>query len=144
WFSEFPPFTYDYTSGIQSNFNRLAYQRQWGPKLKGNRWIQCQKMAFTALYATNAHVGKLEKWQALCRDVHIHNPPDSITQCKKILGSRKVLVNLVNLIDHRLIGVPVIRFKNYNEFLAYTNSGRKFPREEAKEEGFIKVLLRQL
>ena len=62
----------------------------------------------------------------------------------KVLGSRNVLVNLVNLIDHRLIGVPVIRFKNLDEFWNYTNQGRKFPLELAKEEGFIKALLRKL
>jgi hypothetical protein len=55
-----------------------------------------------------------------------------------------VLVNLVNLIDHRLIGEKVIRFKNYNAFVAYTSNGRTFPREAAKEEGFMKALLRKL
>ena len=62
----------------------------------------------------------------------------------QILGNPKVLVNLVNLIDHRLIGVPVIRFRNYNEFWTYTKEGRIFPLHRAKEEGFIKALLRKL
>lgn len=63
---------------------------------------------------------------------------------QQVLGNRTVLVNLVNLIDHRLIGTPVIRFKNYDEFWKYTSQGRKFPLEEAKEEGFISALLRKL
>jgi hypothetical protein len=50
----------------------------------------------------------------------------------------------VNLIDHRSIGVPVIRFKNYRAFHAYTTNGCTYPREEAKKEGFIKALLRKL
>ena len=55
-----------------------------------------------------------------------------------------MLVNLVNLIDHRLSGVKVIRFRNYNQFWAYTSKGRKFPLSAAKKDGFIKILLRQL
>jgi hypothetical protein len=50
----------------------------------------------------------------------------------------------VNLIDHRSIGVPVIRFKNYRAFQAYTMNGCIYPREMAKKEGFIKALLRKL
>lgn len=53
-------------------------------------------------------------------------------------------VNLVNLIDHRNIGVAVIRFRNHKEFKKYTENGRVFPKKKAKEEGFIKALLRKL
>jgi hypothetical protein len=69
---------------------------------------------------------------------------DDVDVLKQVLGSRNVLINLVNLIDHRLVGEPVIRFKNYNEFQKYTSQGHTFPREAAKEEGFIKALLRKL
>lgn len=62
----------------------------------------------------------------------------------QVLGSRNVLVNLVNLIDHRNIGVKVIRFKSYHEFQQYTRNGRIFPKEKAKEEGFIRALLRKI
>lgn len=60
------------------------------------------------------------------------------------LGSKDVLVNLVNLIDHRSIGVPVIRFKSYRAFQKYTIDDCVYPRDAAKEEGFIKALLRRL
>ncbi|KAJ4377897.1 hypothetical protein N0V83_000727 [Neocucurbitaria cava] len=143
WFSSFPPFVYDPNAGIQSNFDRLAAQRQWGHKLKNKRWYECQKIAFAALYGDATDASKLEKWQELCREVHIMNPPPSITQCRKVLGSPNVRVNIVNLIDHRLTGVPVIRFPNYATFRDYTKN-RMFPREEAKEEGFLKALLRRL
>ena len=63
---------------------------------------------------------------------------------EQVLGSKNVWVNLVNLIDHRNIGVRVIRFKNWEEFSKYTRNGRKFPKEAAKEEGFIKALLRRI
>lgn len=56
-----------------------------------------------------------------------------------------MLVNLVNLIDYRVIGTPVIRFKTYDEWHTYTSRpGRRFPLEAAKQEGFIKALLREL
>ena len=55
-----------------------------------------------------------------------------------------MLVNLVNLIDHRLNGEEVIRFKSYAAFVKYTSNGKTFPRQRAKEEGFIKALLRHL
>ena len=63
---------------------------------------------------------------------------------KQVLGSRNVRVNLVNLIDHRLTGVPVIRFKSDDKFWEYTSAGRKFPLDAAKEDGFISSLLRKL
>jgi hypothetical protein len=61
-----------------------------------------------------------------------------------VLGSRNVLVNLVNLIDHRNIGVEVIRFRNYYKFREYTWPDNVFPLKRAKEDGFIKALLRKL
>jgi hypothetical protein len=64
--------------------------------------------------------------------------------CRQVLGSRNVLVNLVNLIDHRETGVGVIRFRDYDAFWKYTKKGRVFPLEEAKEDGFIRALLRKL
>lgn len=54
------------------------------------------------------------------------------------------MVNLVNLIDHRNIGVEVIRFKNYYKFREYTSPDNIFPREKAKQDGFISALLRKL
>ncbi|KAH7393795.1 hypothetical protein DE146DRAFT_721985 [Phaeosphaeria sp. MPI-PUGE-AT-0046c] len=144
WFAAFANFTYDPGSGLKSNFERLATQRGWGWKLRRKRWTVCQTNCFAALYGGVAEESKLEKWQDLCREVQIADSPKSITDCKKALGRRDVLVNLVNLIDHRSIGVAVIRFKNYRAFQAYTIDGCIYPRELAKEEGFIKALLRKL
>ncbi|XP_014556111.1 hypothetical protein COCVIDRAFT_38166 [Bipolaris victoriae FI3] len=142
WFSQFAPFAYDPTAGLKSNFERLANTRNWGNKLRHKRWHQCQAAEFDAAYGKD--ISKLESWQALCREVLIDEVPGSIRQCKAVLGSRNVLVNLVNLIDHRNMGTPVIRFKSYTAFRKYTTDGRIFPKEKAKEEGFIRALLRTL
>lgn len=84
WFAEFSKFIYDPHSGLRSNFDRLATQRKWGRKLKNKRWSECQTSCFTALYGGNADEGKLDRWQDLCREVHITNLPESIGGCKKV------------------------------------------------------------
>jgi hypothetical protein len=62
-----------------------------------------------------------------------------------VLGSRKVLVNLANLVDHRNIGTPVIRFKNYNEFWQYRiQPSNTYLKKKTKKDRFISALLRKL
>jgi hypothetical protein len=58
----------------------------------------------------------------------------------------RVYVNIFNILDHRNNPerYPVIVFKNYKLFRAYTLKGRIFPLDQAKEEGFVKALLRPL
>jgi hypothetical protein len=48
------------------------------------------------------------------------------------------MINIVNLIDHRLINIPVIRFKIYRAFHDYTTNSCIYPLGKAKEDGFIK------
>jgi hypothetical protein len=84
WFSAFTNFVYDPRSGLKKNFDRLAAQRGWGQKLKNKHWTECQNNCFTSLYGGDADKYKLEKWQDLCREVHITDPPQSITGCKKV------------------------------------------------------------
>ncbi|KAL1656587.1 hypothetical protein SLS61_001053 [Didymella pomorum] len=144
WFDRYPDFTPNKT-GLWNNFCRLSKKRKWGSEKKGEMLIQCLIAEFNNKVASQADVSRLEKWQELCRDVYIKNPPGSVKQSKKILGARKMLVNVINLIDHRVNGTPVIRFKNYDECHEYTDQpGRRFPIEAAKQEGFIKSLLREL
>jgi hypothetical protein len=59
------------------------------------------------------------------------------------LGARKVMINLVNLIDHRRRGVPLMKFANFGAFCAYTRKNT-FPKSMAKKEGFIRALLRHV
>lgn len=58
---------------------------------------------------------------------------------------KKTHVNIVDLIDCRRAGTAVRRFPTYGALRAYTvETGKVFPREAAKEEGFVKVLLREI
>lgn len=61
----------------------------------------------------------------------------------------RVHVNLVNLIDHRRNrSVELKLFPTYLAFRTWTLGGKKgsrlFPKKLAKEEGFIKALLKDL
>ncbi|KAF2633688.1 hypothetical protein BU25DRAFT_416862 [Macroventuria anomochaeta] len=127
-------------------FNRLAIKEGWSKTQRKKRRHEAIAGEIEAIYG--ADTTKLEKWQELCRDVRIEPVPQSITKCKKALGS--VYVNLVNLINHRRNrSVPVILFPNYQAFRTWTLGGKKFgdrifPKKLAKEEGFVKALLKDL
>ena len=61
------------------------------------------------------------------------------------LQSRKVMVNLVNLVDHLKSGTPLKKFKNHWEFQRYTlKPGRCMNRTLAKKNAFVNVLLRKV
>lgn len=83
WFDRYPDFAPS-KAGLWNNFCRLSKKRQWGSEKKGEMWIQCLIAEFNNKVASQAEIGKLEKWQELCRDVYINNPPASIKQCKKV------------------------------------------------------------
>lgn len=55
-------------------------------------------------------------------------------------------MNIFDVLNHRWRGLPgkVRRFATYKEFCAYTAKGRMYPRQMAKEEGFLKALLREI
>jgi hypothetical protein len=53
-----------------------------------------------------------------------------------------VWVNIVDLVDCRRTGEKVRRFESRGELRLYTrNRGKTFPKEEAKEDGFLAALL---
>ena len=58
---------------------------------------------------------------------------------------RKMYVNIYDLLHHRLRNLPppCRRFPNYAEFARYTRK-RMFPKKVAKQEGFLKELLREI
>ncbi|KAF2866283.1 hypothetical protein BDV95DRAFT_611747 [Massariosphaeria phaeospora] len=96
--------------------------------------------AFESEFGTSAT--DLEAWQAFCREVGA-TPGLSITKCKKAL--KGIHVNLINLLGHRYnpTVVPLIRFESFAHFRAYTRK-HIFPKKKAKEDSFLKVLLRQI
>jgi hypothetical protein len=82
WFLNFSPFIYNPTANLANNSSRLSAQRNWSRRLKRKRWNACALTEFDNAYSTDTT--KLEKWQQLCLDCKILEPPGIITQCKKV------------------------------------------------------------
>jgi hypothetical protein len=139
---QFPTFTPIPTSTFKSELSRLAKHCNWTKKEKRKQQVKALAAEITHHYGV--HQDKLDRWRQLCEDVGIDVVPTSITGCRK--ATSPVLVNLYNVIDHRRNPneVKILRFKSYGEFVRYTRRGRTFPRECAKEDGFIKVFLRKM
>lgn len=65
---------------------------------------------------------------------------DSVSKALK-----KSHVNIVDLIDCRRTGTPVQTFPTFAALRNYTvNTGKVFPKKAAKQDGFIKALLREI
>ncbi|KAH7088223.1 hypothetical protein FB567DRAFT_559904 [Paraphoma chrysanthemicola] len=129
------------TATFKAEFARLAAHQDWATPTKRERQVEALTAEVAFHYGTC--MDKLSHWQQLCEDVGIEDVPSSITKCKKTL--RPVLVNLYNLIDHcRNPDIAVLRFKSYMAFCRYTRGGRTFPKACAKQDGFIRVLLKKM
>ncbi|KAL1606975.1 hypothetical protein SLS59_002677 [Nothophoma quercina] len=110
---------------------------------KEKKDLQTQALTAEIKFHYGAHMSRLDRWQELCEEVGIEKIPTSITQCQKVL--KPVFVNLFNLVDHRRNPASkVLRFQSYGEFNKFTRKGHEFPRNCAKQEGFIKVLLKKM
>ncbi|KAF2852962.1 hypothetical protein T440DRAFT_420074, partial [Plenodomus tracheiphilus IPT5] len=138
WY-QFDGFKPSPTAKFREEFARLAQLQKWN---KG----QQQKFRLQALRAEIAFhngtcVQKLAKWQKLCEEMGVEKDLPSITQCKAAL--KKVFVNLWNVIDHRRNpDIPLKHFKSRAQLSKGIRSGNFFPRDIAKHDGFINVLLK--
>ncbi|KAI9703456.1 MAG: hypothetical protein M1820_005929 [Bogoriella megaspora] len=161
YFGQFPGFCYITTNTVQQNFNILAKWKGWAKKTEDYReeWSTCLASFFAKHYGSNDE--KLAAWQDLCRDAGHHSPPTSVTKCKKVMGSPKLLINIVDMIEYRVRkeryeqalaggGLPLEpapplprRFENVHEFVEYTRA-KRFPKDAAKTNPLLKSLLRVL
>ncbi|KAF2747037.1 hypothetical protein M011DRAFT_477497 [Sporormia fimetaria CBS 119925] len=143
WWHQFKGFTPDPTSNLRAEFNRLAQHMGWTKAEKKQYWPDAVDAEYEFHFQQDR--SKLEGWQELCREVRIEEIPSSITQCKKALKSPEVLVNLVDLVSCRRTGGEPIRFSSKTAFVDFTlGNGYIYPKQKAKEEGFIKALLRKI
>jgi hypothetical protein len=139
--------------------------RSWSKSEKARRRDEAIETEFNHYFGTDYH--NVAKWQELCGLVGLQAEGlSSITKCKKVrhlqasarhhrqnqmltrvqaLGARKVMVNLVNLVDHLKNGTPLKKFKNFWDFQRYTlKPGRCMSRTLAKKNAFVNVLLRHV
>ncbi|KAJ5154412.1 uncharacterized protein N7500_009851 [Penicillium coprophilum] len=130
------------TSAIDE-FHLLAREMNWkrGSRKYRSGLSKFLESEFAIHFGTDAT--KLENWQALCLELKIQDPIQSITKCRKALA--KVHVNLVDLIDSRRTGKQVKHFASQKALRKYTiETGKIFPKSAAKKDGFLKALLREI
>ncbi|KAF3396045.1 hypothetical protein F1880_006643 [Penicillium rolfsii] len=110
-----------------------------GSKKYRREWSLFLSSEFNFHYAS--HATKLENWQALCVELGIRHSIESISKCRKVLSN--IHVNLVDLVNSRRTGQKVKHFPNVATLRNYTRDTNKiFPKSAAKEDGFLKALLR--
>ncbi|KAF9696932.1 hypothetical protein EKO04_004829 [Ascochyta lentis] len=141
WY-QYPGFEPDPRAPFKHELGRLC--KHVGAKTKGEKkTLQTEALTAEIKYHYGASMSRLDRWQELCEEVGIEKIPTSITQCQKVL--KPVFVNLFNLVDHRRNpDLKVLRFQSYGEFNKFTKKGYEFPRGCAKQEGFIKILLKKM
>ncbi|KZM27874.1 uncharacterized protein EKO05_0004896 [Ascochyta rabiei] len=141
WY-QYPGFEPDPRASFKDELGRLC--KHVGAKTKGEKkTLQAKALTAEIEYHYGASMSRLDRWQELCEEVGIEKIPTSITQCQKVL--KPVFVNLFNLIDHRRNpDLKVLRFQSYGEFSKFTKKGHEFPRSCAKQEGFIRALLKKI
>ncbi|KAF1980117.1 hypothetical protein BU23DRAFT_562538 [Bimuria novae-zelandiae CBS 107.79] len=144
YFAQFKDFTPQVDAGFLSNFNKLSLEEKWSKGEKARRRNEAVEMEFAHYFGTDYH--DVARWQELCRLVGLETAGlTSITQCKKALKSRKVMVNLVNLVDHLKNGTPLKKFKNFWEFQRYTlKPGRCMNLKLAKQNHFVAAFMRHV
>ncbi|KAM5475406.1 hypothetical protein MauCBS54593_001094 [Microsporum audouinii] len=143
YYSRFPGFQSNPTASSSDEFTLLARHMGWGKKSKTYKRERASFLASEFATHYGADGTKLQNWQALCLELQIREPIDTITKCRKALS--KVHVNLVDLIDARRTGKAPTKFPNSQSLREYTLSkGKIFPKAAAKEEGFLKALLRRI
>ncbi|KAF2186019.1 hypothetical protein K469DRAFT_574704 [Zopfia rhizophila CBS 207.26] len=143
FFTSFPGFESDPSAPASTEFFRLARHMGWESGTATYREIKarCFRSEFAAHFGRDA--SKLQHWQGLCLELGIEERIETISSCKKALA--EVYVNIVDLVDCRRTGDTPHTFSSLEDLRRYTKSSRKiFPRDEAKEEGFLKALLRGL
>jgi hypothetical protein len=164
WY-RYPGFEPDPRAPFKLELGRLC--KHVGARTKKEKKdLQTEALTAEIKFHYGSSMSRLDRWQELCEEVGIEKIPTSITQCQKVCiacpanrpRSRRLLstadfhqvlkpifINLFNLVDHRRNPeLKVLRFQSYGEFNEFTRKGHEFPRNCAKQEGFIKVLLKKM
>jgi len=138
WY-QFDGFAPSPTAKFKHEFARLAKSQGWGSSQKRKRQLEALRAEVAFHHGTCTH--KLVQWQKLCEEMSVETNLPSIVQCKKAL--KKVYINLWDVVDHRRNPeLPITHFKSHAKFYRAICGSNTFPREIAKEDGFINVLLR--
>ncbi|KAJ4412338.1 hypothetical protein N0V91_000809 [Didymella pomorum] len=141
WY-QYPGFEPNPRAPFKHEFSRLCKHVGAQSKKEKNN-LQTEALTAEIKHHYGANLSRLDRWQELCEEIGIEKIPTSVSQCQKVL--RGVFVNLFNVVDHRRNPeLKILRFQTRGEFNAYTRKGHEFPRNCAKQEGFIKALLKKM
>ncbi|KAJ7232433.1 hypothetical protein B0H12DRAFT_1028383 [Mycena haematopus] len=139
-----PTFVHNPTAPLHQEFKRLAEQCGWsrkGTQYK-REWERCGREEFSHHFGRDDN--RLAGWQAMCATAGVKEAPESIKQCKQVLHA-SVWINIFDLLDAKRTGKPVKKHASLKALREYTKRTNKiFPKKAAKENQFLKVLLREI
>jgi hypothetical protein len=120
------------SENILKAFKRMSLDRNWRPAT-----LQRKKQELANIVATKleSNLNSLKFLQDLCERYFAGEPPQSITQCKKLLNT--IYVNIWDVVKG-----SDRTFDNYKSFCVYCRKN-PFPREEAKSKN-LNVFLRKI
>ncbi|KAJ5453986.1 uncharacterized protein N7458_004942 [Penicillium daleae] len=143
FFDQFPDFDCNPDSPISNEFKRLGKARNWRPGSKTwtKNWNRCMGNEYNRLIGSR--ISNLETWQVMCRKVGLGDEFTSIRQCKKALSC--IYVNIIDLLECWETHEMPTRFCNVSQLAKYSKKSAKLiPREWAKQDKVLRVLLKRL
>ncbi|KAL6149764.1 hypothetical protein ACJBU6_11298 [Exserohilum turcicum] len=160
FWSRFPPFVPRPRAPFLVEFGRLVDQEGWSKTTKRRYLVEALNSEIDFHSDTTSG---LARWQRLCNDFELSSKAISNTKCKsvcpaiffsfqekisaktpgKVLRSR--FVNLYTLVDYRRNpDVPLVYFNSYRELVHDIRKTGHFPRQCAKQDGYIKIFLKKM
>ncbi|KAG9847636.1 hypothetical protein KCU98_g3831, partial [Aureobasidium melanogenum] len=141
YFDRFPDFDHHPRRSVHDEFNRLVKTQKWDKKETARQRAACYNEELEGHFVKLGIADQLDRLQHLCVELSIE-PPDTITQCKKIL--KKTHVNLVDLMNARRTHKKVGKFDTEKQLSKYSReTGKIYPKKDAKGD-VVKVLLRHI
>ncbi|KAG0705581.1 hypothetical protein DFH29DRAFT_267646 [Suillus ampliporus] len=146
FFAGYSKFGYNPSASASLEFYRMCDEFDWDredeEREKASRdFKDALVQQFNYIYGTDAD--DLTPWRTLCQIVHISPIPDTLTSCREAV--KATYVNIVDLVDTKVTGEPVMVFVSEVGLSEYTKrTGKFFPRENAYAGGLLKYLLRQI
>ena len=169
FFSRYPKFTYNLSNSPKVEFDRLYKLYEWE---KGGRARKAARIAardafnialkeeFDTIYGLDEH--DIKNWRKLCHVLRINPVPDTLRECRSVscrsfdplrpwymkapTFTQTVLkkhVNLMDLVHGSKEEVTI--FKTEKLLSEYTKeTGKYFPKEEAKDGGVLRALRRHI
>ncbi|CAK7244402.1 MAG: hypothetical protein STHCBS139747_005940 [Sporothrix thermara] len=150
FFALYPEFPYDFSLQPATSFRKLRHFYGWRKRSDEDveAWEDYQHALMDEVRLWFGTTENLSSWHQLCRAVGIQDPPETKTQCKKVLQATHV--NIVDLVQWGRNGQPeddpVKVYKTVRELKKYTLKTGKIFRKVwmQNEKGETNIVLRHL